>query len=110
MAALRFGQTQVSGRNTSTRASVRNDNLSKLKYYLSCVNSVLADSPLPFDVTNYIFGDTSYTSVVEVVRLAYLYGPLGLEGLHCVSSSQPQLKGDSNVCRPTVLPYARTPF
>jgi len=52
--ALAYHQTQISGRNTSVSVTVPRDNLARLMYYLNSVNSVLAGSPFPSYVTDYM--------------------------------------------------------
>jgi len=99
MSALAYHQTQISGRNTGTRVTVPANNLAKLMYYLSCVNSVLAGSPFPTYVTDYRnYDDTSKATKKEIVLLAALFNPRELLGkvIHAVSDSHPQLQGYTN--------------
>jgi len=98
MAALAYHQTQISGKNTTTRATVPEDNLAKLMYYLYCVNSVLAGSPFPDYVTDYAnYRSKSKDTKKEIVLLAALFNPNELLGkvFHAVSDSHSELRGYS---------------
>ena len=99
MAALSLRQTQISGRNVSTTATIPEDNLAKLMYYLNCVNYLLEGSPFPShlrDFANYY--SASQDTQQEVVAYAYLFNPSELLGkvFHPVSANHSELGGSGN--------------